>query len=214
MVSSMVGVGVEAAKDCMIQNVYDRWSLGDGEMEALKSDTLKSGTLNKSQSHNTWDSSYQFTPSETPEVSLLYPILQPLTAKVRPTTGAGEGVHGVHMHSVQSNGSGNSGKSNSHSNSNSKGAVTADGSKDPADEKSHVKSTYLPWELNEGSIKFTLLEEHQSSFVEAAEESVVVRIKDICLKENKRAGSDAGYEMQGWYPVRQPRRTVKTVSSK
>lgn len=194
LMSNMVGTEA-VVKDSIIHSVYDPWP----ESSAIQ----------------TAEESGPFVKSETPDLSLVYPVLQPLTAKVaiggvlvskaKPVDGPGGRERSRSSPTLLdgSQHSTNSEKVTTASKASSTAAPAA---------PSSTTATYLPWEHNESTVKISFIDDQHSSFGGPNEEFVELPLRDIVQScRGERRGDTITYEMKKWYGVTKPARVLAKV---
>ena len=169
LVSNMV-VGTEVLqRDAILHNVYDPWPLENHTLPVEK-DTMVIKSI-------------------TPDLSLVYPVLQPLSAKIVPISGKPK-------------------KSVENSAARAKSPSQVDSSGNEADAPSSSYSTlYVPWERNESCVKVSFIDDQHSSFGGPNEESVEVPLKDVVMSAAKPLYREDKivYEMTKWYRITKPK---------
>jgi hypothetical protein len=179
LVSNMVSAEV-AEKASILQSVYEPWPV-DAHILAAE------------------DKAY-FIPCETPDLSLLYPVVQPITAKVQAARAANKSKQGR-----------------------SESPPTAVQGADPAADSGKsgpptaaVNSTYLPWERNESMIKISFIDEHHSSFGGPSGEFAALSVKDIVQNPSlATTNGKRAFEIRKWCKVVKPtNKVLMKVSSR
>lgn len=198
LMSNMVGAEV-VAKDSIIHSVYDPWP-------------AESTTTTVQSAADTGP----YVKSETPDLSLVYPVLQPLTAKVVVSGGgvvtdskstAADGGQGAGAGRDRSGSSPTLLEGNNPPSSSSRSSSSCSSSSSAAS-----TSNFLPWELNESSVKVSFIDDQHSSFGGPNEEYVSLPLKDIVASsKGVRTGDTITYEMKKWYGVKKPTKGLAKV---
>ena len=168
LVSNMV-VGAEVLqRDAILHNVYDPWPLENHTLPVEKDAAV--------------------IKSITPDLSLVYPVLQPLSAKIVPSSGKP--------------------KKSVENSTRAKSPSQTESSASEADAPSSSYSTlYVPWERNESCVKVSFIDDQHSSFGGPNEESVEVPLKDVVMSATKPLHREDKivYEMTKWYRITKPK---------
>lgn len=172
LVSNMVGGAEVLQKDAVVQSLYAPWPIVGAVKEV---DNEPSRGL--------------FVPTEHPELSLLYPVLQPIAAKVQAATAAVTAK-------VPKSDRTASGAANPSTAATSSSSTTA-----PS-----VSSVYLPWDRNDSIIKITFTVDHHGAFGGGPEEVALLTLKDIAqsgmvtIVDGRRM-----FEIRKWCRITRPR---------
>lgn len=193
-------VGAEAViRDSIIHSVYDPWPL----------DTLKSSVT---------EHGIPYVKSETPELSLVYPVLQPLTSKVtiggvlsKPKFTESKSARERSRSSPPTLLDGSQIRTSSELEplKPQQPSTTTATSTNPIT----ISSVLLPWEHNESTVKISFIDDQHSSFGGPNEEFVAVPLKDIIhsCPHSVHTGDTVTYEMKKWYGVTKPTKVLAKV---
>lgn len=169
LVSNMVGSEV-LQRDAILHNVYDPWPLNAPLQSA---DDTGGGVIK----------------SITPDLSLVYPVLQPITAKVLPLGGKPKKNKGR--------------KSPNHMD---KPATSKDKTEEEPDSPA-LTALFLPWERNDSAVKVSFIDDQHSSFGGPNEEHILVPLRDVAKAPKPvRKGDHLVYEMTKWYKITKPQK--------
>jgi hypothetical protein len=179
LVSNMVGAEV-VQKDAVVQSQYESWPIVGAVKEV-----------------NTDGQSGLFIPSEAAELSLLYPVLQPVAAKVHAAAAAVAKVTKVERSGTPSGSATNAGGESFGSAGSSKPSAA----QVPASTSSSV---YLPWDRNESSVKIAFTDE--SSFGTGQEGIASLTVRDIVQGGTTTVADGRRYiEVRKWCVVSNPK---------
>lgn len=167
LVSNMVGSEV-LQRDAILHNVYDPWPL-DNPIQS--SDDANSGVIK----------------SITPDLSLVYPVLQPITAKVLPLGGKPK-------------------KNKGRKSPNHVDKPASSKEKEEPDSPA-VTALFLPWDRNDSAVKVSFIDDQHSSFGGPNEEHILVPLRDVASTPKPvRKGDHLVYEMTKWYKITKPQK--------
>ena len=175
LVTNMVSSEV-TQKDSVLQSVYDPWPV-----EA------------KNPGGRERDRANSFVSYEAAELALVYPVLQPISAKIQAVRTALSVKSKRDNNSSPALGQATTAAGTAESNSSSSNI-------DPSATTS-TTSVYLPWERNEAVVKLTFLDD-QSSFGGPQEEAATLSVKNIVQHSSiKATGGKRVYEVKKWCKI-------------
>lgn len=199
------------------QHMYDPWLISNTNSSTINTDNSN----NNSSSNNNIDykiaDKYYSIQSESAEISLVYPILQPIRAKLKDYNPDElveidhNNIHSNNDHikvdqdSSSTTSSTTPTKSSSNPNKITNSNIANQSSPLSNNSTIHTKINnkipYLPWLYNEGIIKISLIDEQSTSFVSTSDTDPYVTISLTSLLTNNETIKidDNTYELLMWY---------------